>query len=104
MATVAIRKGERPIRMGMVAFWKGAAPHPGDWRKRRVGSVRAVIQIGRELAHEGGGDLLLPDGLLEEDQGGDGLAVDILGAEDGEHLPGERLQFGRPPLPEIQQR
>ena len=28
------------------------------------------IQIRRELPDEGGGDLLLPDGLLEEDQGG----------------------------------
>lgn len=92
-----LQEGDRPHR-------EGDAPSSVRPAETEGGVGAGRIQVGRELAHEGGGDLLLPDSLLEQDQGGDGLAVDVLGAEDGEHLPGERLELGRPPLPEIEQR
>lgn len=52
----------------------GKAPSPGRLVEAGGGIGAGRIQISRDLSDEGGGDLLFPDGLLEEDQGGAGLA------------------------------
>jgi hypothetical protein len=64
--------GTEPISKGMLPILIGSGPLPGGLAEAEGGIGAGRVQISRDLPDEGGGDLLLPDGLLKEDQGGNG--------------------------------
>src|SRR5882724_11341143 len=67
--------------------------------ERQARLVRGAAQIGRELLDQGLGRLLGSGGALEDDQGGDRLAVDVSGTKNGEHLGGQALDLRGPAEP-----
>jgi hypothetical protein len=72
--------------------------------KRKGGIEASPLEIADELGQEAPGDLLGSQRFLEEEEGRDGLSMDVLGFEDGDDLLGQGLELARAVLVCVEER
>jgi hypothetical protein len=65
------------------------------------GTSARPCQRGRDFADEVGGGNFLAGGFLEQEEGGQGLAGNVQGSEDGHHLVGELADLGGLPFRQV---
>src|SRR5689334_4802947 len=90
---------------GCPAAWTGAPRAPEPLMGRSAGfpgpeapGGAGFLEVPGDVPDEPQGDALHLRRLLEDEQSGEGLAVDVPRLEDGEHLLGQPTHLGGTPL------
>ena len=82
---------------------RGTAPRLPPCPEPHLRVPSGILQKRCDLTDALHGQLFAAGSILEEDQGGEGFAMDVLGFEDGQHVLREAADFGSAALAQVQE-